>query len=447
MPPHLQEAFALKSTNVQKRNILLIIFALLAVVFIACALSSCASTDDEQRIIEDGYVHLVTYEANGGDFNPDAPGIQDSMQVRVRDNSLTVTPGYRPAGAGDLDIIRTPVRDGYTLTGWVIVELDEEGNVISSEDWSFTSDRVTGDITLRAMWLKDTTLYLNAILDDGTEVNFREYSVEQGASFISSLYSMQSDGTYSLTPDNIAIVGNLTANGRQYTALSFYWLDESNNRVPLTVENAVFAQDAEEMTVYAEVIEGRYTMVTQELVDEGSLNLRSDSYWYLLEDIDFGQSYSSGGRNYTSALSTFSGSIIGNGNTISGIWVRSQVSTRADDILYSIFGEMSGRIEDVTFSNVELTVFAPYSSNANRNSGLSIALLASSFGENGVFDGVTLDNCKISIVNSVVGENGETTVFTYSVAENKQWTGTPVLEQNVTGGDGIAVEVKSDIDM
>lgn len=426
-------------------------------------LSSCASDNAEDELIEQGYEHLVTYDANGGDFNSITPDIQGIVYVRVKDNSLTIEPGYRPAGAGDLDIVTEPELSYHTLVGWELVEYNEDGEEIGTREWDFSSDRVTSDITLRAVWQINTLLYVNAIID-GEEVNFRTLTVDPGSAFISRFYNTTSDGTYSYRPDTIpTTMRNLSYNGTNYTPLRFYWLTESGEEVDLTVENAVFDEDATEMTVYAEVIEGSFTMVTQ--ANASSLTLTSTSHWYLLEDIDLEMSYPEVDINrddYESdedyeaayqaalirahmqarswnALSSFEGVIYGNGHTISNIWVRSSVASNIEADTLSIFGEVSGIIEDVTFENVEYTVFAGYYSNAPAVApDIEIAFLADEIAERGSVSAVVLENCTISVVNATANAG---TLFRYEIAQNTYWFG----DYSTEGISGeVTVVTKSD---
>lgn len=433
----------MKCTKVQYRNILLILLTIAISVFTAGLLSSCSSTNSEEALIELGYVHLVVYDANGGDFDSSLSGTQGTMEVRVQDNSLTI----EPSGSDALNSISEPTRSGYVLQGWQVIIYDEDGNEIEGDMWDFSTDRVTSDMTLRAVWARDTILYVNAFID-GEEVNFRELTITPGTSFISRFYETDSDGEYFIRADYITrSMGTLRNGNVTYTALSFYWLDENGNRTELNAENAVFDEDATEMTLYAEVIEGQFTMVTQSTAS--SLTLNYNSYWYLLEDVDLGQAYPEVGNTSAhisasswEALPTFSGVIYGNGYTISNIWVKSVVQTTSQSDIRSIFGEVTGIIEDITFENVEFTVFSRtlYSAPSSAPT-MSIAFLADSVGDGASISNVTFENCKISIVNAVK-EEGDI-MFEYVLAEenNYYWFG----DYSLSGVSGeITVEYLTD---
>ena len=187
------------------------------------------------------------------------------------------------------------------------------------------------------------------------------------------------------------------------------------------------------MTIYAELLEGDFTMVTQDNI--GRLTLSSNSHWYLLEDVDVGQAYPEVGNvmehlraGYWSALDSFNGIIYGNGHTISNVWVKSHCGTTND--YRSIFGQINGSIEDVAFENVEFTVFATTIDSIPSTAPLmSVAFLSEEVAEGASVENVTFTNCSISIVNNQVGGSD---MFTYRLADNIYWFG-DYASSTVTG--------------
>ena len=85
------EASALKSMKKKRRNLLLILVTALMAVIAAGVLCACSTANDEDQIIDRGWVHEVVYDANGGSFDPSIP--TQYNYVRVQENSLTVEPG------------------------------------------------------------------------------------------------------------------------------------------------------------------------------------------------------------------------------------------------------------------------------------------------------------------------------------------------------------------
>lgn len=394
----------------RRRNLLLVLTTALLAVSMAGVLCACTTIDREQQIIEAGYIHEVTYDANGGSF--DSRSNVQYEYVRVRENSLTVEPGYRPAGAGELDIISVPTRSGYDLLGWQQVLFDEEGNEtgVSEEYWDFITDRVTGDIILRADWAQRGELTFN-ITVDGEVVTFdTTFRVSPGTSYLGNIYDTDETGGYTLREDYVKNnVQTQSADGQTYTLLRFY-LDAALTQ-PLTVENAVFPEGEERLDLYADYLVGNFTVLSDRNVT-GTSGLRSSSSWYLVTDLDF--SGGDGTPAQWDALSSFSGTIYGNGHSITGIEFRSRVDSRNTDIYRSIFGTMRGRVEDLTLEDISLTVYALWYTSTNKPD-LSIAFLANSF-SGGVFDNVTLTDCTIGVVNAT--REDEVLGFTFTVVGN-----------------------------
>ncbi len=440
----------MKSAFLRKRNIILAILMVLAAIFIACGLSACSSGNSEDNVIEEGYVHLVTYDAGwmldednkkiyaSFDSRQNNEDIEDPQYsyVRVMNESLTLRPGYVPAGGRESDSIAEPTLTGYRLLGWLLVETDEEGNeTISAEYWDFNSDVVTEDITLRADWRLNTSVNIVAQVD-GQQVTLSNFEVDRGENFIGRIYSAQTDGSYNLRADYIQNTFLYYTSGYDtYTATGFYWLDGEGNRVDLNESNAVYDSEGETMTLYVDVLAGRYAIVSQRTVS--SLRFTAGVNWYLVEDIDLGMTSRDDVDDSWSALTQFNGSIIGNGHKMSNIWVTSLVARNTqNNIGRAIFGTMYGSVVDVTFENVEFTLYSTYGSNFVMSNQLSTAFLAVSIEEGGRFGqgasgtGVVLENCTLSIVNAEVEGR---TLFTYLVPEAPYyWQGTPD-GQHVTG--------------
>ena len=443
----------MKSAKVHKLRYLIALLVLSAAALFAGVFASCASNDVLQQLIDQGYIHTVTYDANGGDFNPSPSIEQLTIEVRVKDNSLTVEPGYRAPGAGELDGVSLPTRSGYELTGWQLVTVGEDGKETLTP-WDFANDRVTGNITLRAVWIEQIVLTINAVDGTGTTIATETILREGYGSFVSALYDAQNiDGqsVYTLRADTIRRAWRTfeDEDGNARSVIGFYWLDDNNERVDLTVENAVFAEGERSKTLYAEVLDGEYEFITQDNASRTSLE--SSSRWYLLEDVDFGMSYNSGplAMNVKSwnALESFNGVIYGNGHTISNIWIKDEIGVRDISGLHSIFGDMSGQVYDLTFENVEYTVYSyVYGGTVTNVPTITIAFLANQFPEEqdgsvpGLFKDVTLNNAKLSVVNAsyeyeLEGETVSEVRFNAVIVDdyNYYWINQPSTQQSVTG--------------
>lgn len=434
----------------RKYNILFTIAVLLLAALGLGVFGACSYNNEEQNIIDRGWVYLVTYDAAGGSFDSTVTSETEegssagTEYARVQANSLTVEPGYTPPGAGALNIIPVPQKTGYTLDGWYLVK--EDGS-LAVNAWDFSSDRVNSDITLRANWVKKGTLEFYAIIG-GQETQYRtSYSVEVGENVISRIYDQTDEGETILRADYIKDALRVrTVGDKEYTALAFYWDKEFTQ--PLTQENAVFPEGTDSKRLYVQVLEGEFDMITQETVDtaleRGRELLSSDSMWYILEDLDF--TYE-GAPAQWGALQRFDGVIYGNGHTLSNLVFRSQVTYNNSKTMpdRAVFGIMSGRVEDIVFENVTLTVWAS-AGERNTNETIDIAFLATSFEEDGVFTDIAINNCGVKVINNL-REDG-TAIFAFSTGNAEghtdNWLSAPVQECTVMGTAADPVQEKDD---
>lgn len=409
----------MKSMRKKRRNLLLFLTATLLAVIMVGVLCACTTVDREQEIIQAGYIHEVTYDANGGSFNSNSPAQYE--YVRVQENSLTIEPDYSADNVeGDpnsITLYRSEISNNYFLAGWQQVLFDEEGNEtgVSEEYWNFTTDRVTGDITLRADWVQRGELVLNITVDDQV-VTFNQQTslvVTPGESFLSSLYSANSSNGYTVREDYVrGSVRTQTADDQTYTLLEFFY-DEALTQ-PVTAENAIYPEDNRaQLNLYARYLEGNFSVLSQETLSSGTY-LNSGSNWYLVTDLDF--SDRSGEPVKWDALRLFSGTIYGNGHSITGVEIRSEVNAdRSAPANRSIFGVMEGSVHDLTFAGVQFTVYAQAITDTGRPE-IGIAFLASSF-SGGVFDNVMLTDCTVKTINATL-EN-ENRGFIYSLTEGE----------------------------
>jgi hypothetical protein len=142
-----------------------------------------------------------------------------------------------------------------------------------------------------------------------------------------------------------------------------------------------------------------------------------------LEDVDFT------GSSDWKAVTNFKGHIIGNGFTISNVTVKSTAKNETSnaDKIHSIFGKMSGTVENLTLANVTMRVET--TAVQALTSKQIVAFLAAEMTEGSAMTNVTLKDCKILLKNS--GEN-DVKLFTKETAEEKALWGTAVAPTQAT---------------
>ena len=425
--------------RVMKR--VLIASAVLTTTLAAGIFTACTGGDPEEKKKQEGYSCTVTYDANGGTFGSNST----RTYALVKENSLTPAPGYVDSKQAS---VKVPSRRNYKLVGekaddgdddkneeaiasqsWFVAQTDEDGNIVytgegetrapvlvSDTPWNFAKDRVEGDVTLVAMWSEvfRYSIIISEPKEDGTTVEkeFRTFEVEPGATIVDKLYKKQ-DNQIIRRADYI----NVKQTG--YTLLDFY-LDDSYNTLLATdyvhpgrmetTETVVDPETKEESTVtaytntvkvYAKYLNGKYDFISQSNIR----TLTESSNWYFVEDVDMQ------GQEFT-ALTKFTGDIIGNGFTMKNLNVTSLAKKAATGKAYrehSIFGQFGGTISDLTFENVTMIVKTEYETDVP--SEQRIDFFAYSFTEKGAISNVTFSDCSVQIQHAAcyaeaTGANG-----------------------------------------
>ena len=435
--------------------------------------SACSYGADQETIKRDeGYSCCVTYDANGGSYGSNSY----RTYALVKENSPAPAPGY--VDGKTQASIKIPTRRDYQLVGeaksdgdnetndeailtksWFVAKTDADGNVIYDENgnavlesetpWNFITDKVTKDITLVAQWrevFRFTLCMVEEKVEDGkvvtTEKELRQYTVEPGDTIIDKLYDKdKTTGTIIRRPDYIK--SGLSSSS--YTVLDFYMdskcttLVDSNYQHPGTREEEITqvnpeTEEEETVTVstnvvkiYVKYLAGKFDFIT----NANLKTLNQASKWYLLEDIDYANAEDPWG-----VLSSFSGTIYGNGYTIKNLTVESVVKKpNGQYAAHSIFGRMNGRVENLTFDNVTLNLKTEYGTTIPGNEHRA-AFLAYNLGDNGTMKNVTLNNCRILFTDA--------NCYTHMTAQNPLWWEAPAEGKATVTGSVEIVEVAAE---
>ncbi len=441
---------------------ILVVATVMVVSLTAGIFSACSyGLDQEQKKKQEGYNCTVTYDANGGTYGSNS----SITYALVKENSLAPAPGY--VDSKTQASVKVPTRQNYQLINeteatnedernaaaiasksWFQAKTDEKGNVVyegegdnktpvlvTGTPWNFAKDRVTEDITLVAKWTKvyRFILCLTEEVEDENgqtiiqEKEVRSYTVNPGATIADKLYDKKDNELFRRADYIRPKISN-------YTFLDFYMDEELTTQMPLDlVHPGTYTQDVtvidpetnQEVTqtvetndvkIYVKYLKGRFDLISQANIKA----LTGVSQWYLVENVDLTNA------KVWSALDTFSGTIYGNGFTMSNM----TVTTLAMNVqgggynTHSIFGKMNGLIENITFENFTLKVDTQFGV-----SGIfgeqRLSFLAYNFGAKGLLDNVTLKDC--AIVRKA--DN----YYTAIIGENSMWYEAPATNQaNVT---------------
>lgn len=432
--------------------------ALTAGLLTACA----AGSDPEANKKKEGYSCTVTYDANGGTFGSNSA----RTYALVKENSLTPAPGY--VDGKTQASVKVPTRRDHQLVGeaksdgdeetndeailtksWFLAKTDEEGNVVyegegeerapvllSEDPWNFTTDRVTGDITLVAVWkevFRFSICYVEKA-EDGTmvEKEYRSFTVEPGDKIVPKLYKKK-DGELVRRADYIsATISNNTCldfylDAEFKTYLENDYVHPGHRNIEVTEKNeqgedVTTTVATNTVTVYAKYLPGRYQFISNDNIR----SLTGADKWYFVEDVDMT------GKEFES-VSKFTGDIWGNGFTMKNLTVTSKVTKPGAGQSYkahSIFGEMDGTVKDLTFENVTMKVATAYGTEIPGEQRINF--IAYKFGKNGLLSNVTLQDCKI--VADVLDDSANR-LFTYLTGEgsaaNGLWWEAPAKAQLV----------------
>lgn len=328
-----------------KRNVRTLLLATAFLLLSLFVLSSCGEEEGEKP-----YDHLVTFDYNAAGIAAESPA---SQYLGVKDGGLV---GLKP-GAND-DFKEAVIRH-YFLDGWYTaktaadgsVEKDANGRVILDKKWNFETDRVTGDMTLYANFVRQSTLTIRDIATD--EVLSDDLRGAPGEKE-TNLFPPEKKG---------------------YTLVGYY--KDREKTTPFKFDEFVYGE--EDTTIYADFIEGNYTLVST--FAELQNCLRSDKKAYLTNDIkvEAGETWGS---------FSFRGAILGNGHTIRGLKIKTVCSGKTGGETYGLLFASLGagaKISDVTFEDVEMTV------SAAMNGTYTVAPIAY-----GVAEGATLENVTVT---------------------------------------------------
>lgn len=374
----------------------------LLILLTALIVTSCGDTLTPYETNDaDGYSVSVKFDANGGVFTTNSQVIVDSYNIAdVKKNSdgeaeiRLLSPDDERRGSSNAF---TAQKSGYFLAGWYSERtetLDENGETVYvyGGKWDFGSDVLTVDVngeyssaspelTLYAAWIP---LF---------EIEF--YTASTG----------ELVGTYQFHPettDQIRIPQWNTETGAidmfdfpvkdGYTFNGAY-LDQEGT-IPVTDETVAHpgivdyesgtAKDSK-MKLYIDWLDGEwYNIYTAEQLTE---NASVSGNYNICADLDFTDEIWPSSLTYAS----FSGSIIGNGHTISNVKVTQTNNSKTNVGLFGNISE-SARIENVTFENISFTIEA-----GTRVAGTSYGLFAGSVSDGAAIDGVVLKNSALYV--------------------------------------------------
>ncbi len=311
----------------KRKHIQLILIAACLMLF-AGALAACRQnilTLDDLK--EQGYNCEVVFDLNGGTSGKNDRARSELRQY-AKSGSYIVKPGADQFSGEE------PIREGYTLGGYYRGTKGEDGTITYAEKWDFSKDKVTGNLTLYAKWLKNYELVIHYGAGFGETKTVRVDQFE--------------DGTPKAIEEPII---------EQYTVIAFYDSQEKANKkdeadalkFPYEDASDKFTEQTPTWEIWADALEGTFTLVRT----AADFNLGTAINIYLMENIDFG------GKTLAFP-ETYMGKFYGNNHTLSNFKVEWAFSDKPDVKYLGMFGTLTDTAEicNVTFENVTLNITA-----------------------------------------------------------------------------------------
>jgi hypothetical protein len=344
----------------KKKNFIIILLSML--VFSSCGNPS----QDVNRLIKEGYVLQVEFDANGGTI-----GNYTSRLIRCQENSLILAPGDAS--------IPSAVKVGYTLDGWYTYSIDDTGNIVYENKWDFQKDYVVEDLKLIAKW-----------------VSYYQVKYFYGEDFASSstFLELPSEDDLVTTPSTYYLAGN---------TIIGYYLDQEMT-IPFTFEQKVSAYpitDDKIIAIYVKMLEGKYNLI----YNASQLSkINASANYYLMNDIDMKSSA-------ISIPSTYAGIFDGNNHTLSNITID---KVQKGDDYFALFTRLNNAtIKNITFDNLTY--------NLELGGKKSQVALISAKVTSSTLENITLKNSTLNITLDGVSEDyALSSIFCRNIDEESQ---------------------------
>ncbi len=383
-------------TMKKRMKSILIAFMLLATLLLVTACVDNSTPYDHNDA--NGYTVSIKFDANGGLFHTNTSVIVDSYNISsMATNSQgnvelpLIAPDDEARDKNKFDV----VRNDYFLAGWYTERIEEgtdsNGNPVYSYagKWEFDKDMLEVDpnktytasepvVTLYAAWVPMFQVNVYS-LNDNTKV-----------------------GTYSFNPD---LVDEIKVPTRVDGAMEMYdfpkydgytfdqaFYDKAGTQKvegtvnhPGKVNYETGTAENASLDLYVNWLEGEWFEIStaDQLIEYASPN----ASYILTADLDFTD------KIWPNALlyGNFSGTIEGNGHTISNVQLRQANGKR---MYAGLFGRLTdtAKLKNVTFDNVTFTI-----QDGVRTIGSAFGLLAGAINENAVLEQVAVTNSTLKL--------------------------------------------------
>lgn len=377
------------------------IFVCLLALALALLAAGCGREQTPYQINDsENFTVSVAYNANGGTFTTNAPVIVDAYnisQLPVNGDGLVEIPLLAPDDAQRGKDAFTATRNGYFLAGWYVEyqqTTDSQGNVTEQygTPWDFASDRLTADpqqnytsaepvLTLYAAWVP---MYQIEFYDltSGELLATRSFDPNEGTEFTVPAWDTESG--------SLDMYKFPSRDG--YTFLQAYYDPQGTQPVQTetvvhngTLDLATATAENSVLKLYLDWTEGEWYRIStpEQFVD----NFTLDGCYDIMADLDFTDEI----WPTIAMYGDFTGTIRGNGHTISNVQIVQNDNNKANA---GLFGQLSGTAQllDITFDHITFTV-----KKGPRLTGTAYGLLCGTAAEGAAAENVAITNSQLQL--------------------------------------------------
>lgn len=367
-----------------KRNMKAVLICLLLTVTVVFA-AGCSKEETPYQINNgENYTVSVKYDANGGTFTTNTAVIVDSYnlsQVKTdgegKSQIALISPDSEDRGKNAFNA----VNNGYFLAGWYqerkeTQAADGSTQYTYSGKWDFETDRLSVDpagtysaetpvLTLYAAWIPLFEIEYYA-LDSGELLTTESYNPVQDGQLVLPQWNTE---TGAIDMHDIPEREGYTYKGLYLDAEGKETVAGESISHSGTVDLATATAANATMKLYVDWTEGKWYRIST--AAQFAANASLDGCYEICADLDFANDVWPTVMMY----GTFTGTIKGNGHTISNVILE---QTNNSKTAAGLFGQLAetAAVSDLTFNKVDFTIKA-----GTRVAGTAYGLLAGAVSE------------------------------------------------------------------
>ena len=375
----------------RKWNKILVVVLVLAAM---AMMAGCAGQETPYEINdEQGYQVSVKFDANGGSFTTNTTVIVDSYNLSETPSAdgkaqiALITPDDEARGNNAF----TATRTGYFLAGWYqTCNTGEDGTQTYADKWDFEKDILSVDtsgsysasepvLTLYAAW---APLFEVELYDLDSKELLGEYTLNPTTENEIKIPQWDEESG-SVNMYKFPVVSGKTFEAAYYDEAGKQKVTDAVISHPGSLDVTTATAEGTVLKLYVDMLDGEWYHIYN--ADQFIKNASVSGSYVIHNDLDFTDKI----WPTTLMYGNFSGTIQGNGHTISNVVIEQTNNSKTNAGLFGAFTE-TAVLSDVTFDSISFTI-----KSGTRMAGTSYGLLCGT-----ATDGAVVEN--VSVFNSVL---------------------------------------------